>query len=89
MRPFLWMLLLSALLAGCVAPGQQAYWRAPDDANRQKDHLECLALANQAAMGAGAWTGVDPIAAAFRDQAAGQYYMQCLQSRGYQLVQPR
>jgi hypothetical protein len=83
------MLATCLLLTACVT--QPGYWRAPEraDLNQQKDDLECRAMANQAAQGAGAWTGVDPIAAAFRDRTAGHYYLQCLQSRGYVWVPPR
>jgi hypothetical protein len=83
------LLCAGLLLTACVT--QPGYWRSPEraDLNQQQDHVECVALASQAAQGAGAWTSVAPMAAAFYDQAKEQYYMQCLQSRGYVWVPPR
>jgi hypothetical protein len=43
--------------------------------------LECLALASQAAMGAGAWTSVAPVRAAIYDNAKAQYFQQCMASK--------
>lgn len=81
-------LLLCTACATYTAPG---YWRAPDRAevNRSKDDLECRAIAGQAAAGAGGWTSVSPVQAAFYDHAKQQYYVQCLRSRGYAWVAPR
>lgn len=49
--------------------------------DRQKDAMECLALASQMAMGAGAWTSVAPVRAAIYDHAKAQYYQACLNNK--------
>ena len=73
---------------GTTSPG---YWKWPEraDLNLEKDDLECQAMAGQAAQGAGGWTSVAPVGAAFYDHAKQQYYNQCLQSRGYTWIPPR
>jgi starvation-inducible outer membrane lipoprotein len=84
-----WLLLMGFLfgLAAC-ATAPQPYIKAPEgsEANQQKDHVECLALAAQAAQGAGGFTSVAPVQAAFYDEAKQRYYVQCLQGRGYTLA---
>ena len=84
-----WGVLVLVLLSlTACATGRKAYLQAPagDDVNQQKDHLECLALASQAAQGAGSWSSMAPVRAAFYDEAKRRAYGQCLQSRGYTLA---
>jgi hypothetical protein len=84
-----WLLLITVLvsLVAC-ATGPQPYLQAPEraDVNQQQDHVECLALASQAAQGAGSFTSVAPVQAAFFDEAKQRYYVQCMQGRGYTLA---
>ena len=83
------LLLLAAMMSACTACATmpQGYWRAPSEtANRAQDDLECRALANQAAMGAGGWSSDRAIRAAFYDEAVQQYFNQCVESRGYRWV---
>lgn len=82
---------LMLLIIGCAIPTQPGYWRAPDraDLDRQKDDLECQALASQAAQGAGGFTSSAPYRAAIYDSAKQRYYEQCLQTRGYVWVPPQ
>lgn len=86
------MLILLVLLVcvGCAVQ-EAAYLRAPDraDLNQSKDEVECLALASQAAQGAGSFTSAAPYAAAIYDGVKTRYFVQCMQSRGYTLVTPR
>lgn len=90
MRKFAWLLMTVIFVAGC-AIGPQPYWQAPNraDLNQSKDDLECRALANQAATGAGNWSSDRHLRDAFYQQAVTQYYVQCVESRGYTLVTPR
>jgi hypothetical protein len=90
MRQKLLLLLSTVMLTACVV-GPQGYWRAPDraDVNRQKDNIECQAMAGQAATGAGTWSSDPAIRSAIFDHAKGQYFAQCVQSRSYTWVTPR
>jgi hypothetical protein len=81
-----WLLLCTVLLGmtACVT-APQPYLRAPDraDLNQQKDHLECMAQAALVVQGAGGFTSVAPVQAAFYDHAKQQAYVGCLETRGY------
>jgi hypothetical protein len=83
------LILTYALSLTACAMAPQGHWAGGSDRNRAQDDLQCRAMANQAAMGAGSWTSVSPVQAAIRDNAAEQYYNQCVQSLGYQWVTPR
>ena len=90
MRKFICLLVLASTVAlTACAIGPQPYWQGVEGRNRAQDDLECRAMANQAAMGAGAWSSSSPVQAAIRDHAAQQYFNQCVHSRGYQWVMPR
>jgi hypothetical protein len=78
-----WILSLVALLvAGCVAP---VTYDHPGKAlaEKQRDHVECLATANQAAYGAGNWSSDRAIRSAIFDNARDRYFAMCLESRGW------
>jgi hypothetical protein len=79
--------LLTLIVAGCAAPFTYNHPTKPL-AEKQRDHLECLALANQAAMGAGGWSSDPAIRQGFFAHARDQYFLTCLQSRGW-VAQPR
>jgi hypothetical protein len=73
---------LSLLMAGCVAP---VTYDHPSKAlaEKQRDHVECLATANQAAYGAGNWSSDPAIRSAIFQNARDQYFAMCLESRGW------
>ena len=74
--------LVALLVAGCVTP---VTYDHPGKAlaEKQRDHVECLATANQAAYGAGNWSSDRAIRSAIFDNARDQYFAMCLQSRGW------
>jgi hypothetical protein len=78
-----WILsLLALVVAGCATPVTYDHPTKPFT-EKQRDHIECLALANQAAMGAGGWSSDPAIRNAIFTNARDQYYITCLQSRGW------
>jgi hypothetical protein len=84
-----WILSLGALLvAGCVAP---VTYDHPSKAlaEKQKDHVECMATATQAAAGAGGWSSDPAIRSAVFQNARDWYFAMCLESRGWRTGQPR
>ena len=80
----IYRLIVTGVLAhilGCVAAPQ---WTADKPLQaRQQDVVECLALASQAAQGAGSWSSDRAIRAAVFENARDQYLGICLQSRGW------
>jgi hypothetical protein len=78
-----WILSLFALcIAGCAAPVTYNHPSKPM-AEQQKDYVECLATANQAAAGAGNWSSDRAIRSAVFANARDQYFAMCLESRGW------
>jgi hypothetical protein len=73
---------LVLFVAGCAAPVTYDHPTKPL-AEKQRDHIECLALANQAAMGAGGWSSDPALRNAIFTNARDQHYLTCLQSRGW------
>ena len=74
--------VLSLLVSGCVAPVTYDHPSKPL-AEKQRDHVECLATANQAAAGAGQWSSDPAIRSAIFDNARDQYFAMCLESHGW------
>src|SRR5919108_3155750 len=74
--------VLSLLAGGCVAP---VTYDHPSKAlaEKQWDHVECMATANQAAAGAGGWSSDPAIRSAIFANARDQYFAICLESRGW------
>lgn len=85
-----WMLLMLLLgLLGCAA-GPQPFLDASQKPVeiRHQDVVECQALAGQAALGAGIWSGDPAIQSYVFDQTRQQYLLHCLESRGWQWMNP-
>jgi hypothetical protein len=83
MRTLSWALGLSALyIAGCAAPVTYNHPSKPM-AEQQKDYVECLATANQAAAGAGSWSSDPAIRSGIFANARDRYFAMCLESRGW------
>jgi hypothetical protein len=57
-------------------------------AEKQKDAVECLATANQAAYGTGNWSSDPAIRNALFQNARDQYFAMCLESRGWSAHTP-
>jgi hypothetical protein len=74
--------LLALVAAGCAAPITYDHPTKPF-AEKQRDHVECMATANQAAAGAGGWSSDPAIRSAIFDNARDQYFAMCLESRGW------
>jgi hypothetical protein len=74
--------LLIAALTSCVAPVTSNHPSKPL-AEKQKDYVECMATANQAAYGAGNWSSDPAIRSAIFANARDQYLAMCLESRGW------
>jgi hypothetical protein len=74
-------------VGGCVAP---VTYDHPGKAlaEKQRDHVECLATANQAAYGAGNWSSDPAIRNAIFQNARDQYFAMCLESRGWSQGSP-
>ena len=78
-----WLLgVLGVLVVGCVAPVTSDHPSKPL-AEKQRDTVECLATANQAAYGAGNWSSDRAIRSAIFQNARDQYFAMCLESRGW------
>lgn len=71
------------LTAACAMSPQYRLTAEPPNANRQKDGIECLALASQGAQGNGAYFSDPIMRSAMFDHARDQLFAACLQSRGY------
>jgi outer membrane biogenesis lipoprotein LolB len=82
-------LLLAMLLLTACAMGPQPYLDTskPSDA-RQRDLVECQAIAAQSAQGQGAWFSDPAMRAATFANARDTYLAQCLQSRGWSWQRP-
>jgi hypothetical protein len=78
-----WILCVLSLLAGgCVAPVTYDH-RGKTLAEKQRDTVECLATASQAASGAGGWSSDPALRSAIFQHARDQYFAMCLESRGW------
>jgi hypothetical protein len=78
-----WLIIVLGLfVAGCAAPVTYNHPSKPL-AEKQRDTVECLAMANQAAYGAGNWSSDPAIRNAIFQNARDQYFAMCLESRGW------
>ena len=78
-----WIIIVLGLFAaGYAAPVMYNHPSKPL-AEKQRDAVECLATANQAAYGAGGWSSDPAIRNAIFQNARDQYFAMCLESRGW------
>jgi hypothetical protein len=78
-----WILsVLALLVTGCAAPVTYDHPGKPL-AEQQRDTVECMATANQAAAGAGSWLRDPAIQSGVFANARDQYFAMCLESRGW------
>jgi hypothetical protein len=82
MKHVLIALLLSSL-TGCVTAPRPSLDAQKPLEDKQRDVVECQALAAQAATGAGGWASNRAVRSAFYDHARDQYLAMCLESRGW------
>jgi hypothetical protein len=88
MKPVLIVLLLSSL-AGCVTASRPSLDAMKPLEEKQRDVVECQALAAQAATGTGEWSSDRAVRSALYTNARDQYLALCLQSRGWRWVDSR
>jgi hypothetical protein len=69
-------------LAGCVTAPVYNHPSKPL-AEKQKDYVECMATANQAAQGAGGYFSDRAMRSGFFEHARDRYLAMCLESRGW------
>ena len=86
-----WPLGAVLVMLGVVGCAAQVVYDQPTKplAEKQRDHVECLATANQAAYGAGDWWSDRAMRTATFQIARDRYFAMCLESRGWRAGQPR
>lgn len=80
-----WCCLILLLLTACAAPSAVSV-TAPAEKNlaaKQRDVVECQALASHAAQGEGSWTSVPAVQHELFSQARDRWFLACMRSRGY------